>query len=103
VSGKSTSLSRPEFCPTCGVRIGPLAVIVQINKGPWTCEACDGKTAPQPHGAKQVACLCEISRLRPNEEAPICESCEIDWLGICTHCAHDKACHITEQEKELTR
>jgi hypothetical protein len=44
MSRNSSSIDRPEFCPTCGVSIGPFAVIVQINKGPWTCEACDGKT-----------------------------------------------------------
>ena len=40
---KTPSSERPEQCPGCGRPLDRGSVIVRIDKGPWTCEVCDGK------------------------------------------------------------
>lgn len=42
---KRASSERPEHCPSCGRPLGSGAVIVRIDKGPWTCEVCDGRVS----------------------------------------------------------
>lgn len=48
-----TTNDRPMVCPTCGDRIGMLAPVVRLGKGPWTCEVCGGRTAEKIAAEKE--------------------------------------------------
>ena len=72
---------RPTVCPTCGQPIGMLAPIVQLGKGPWTCEDCDGRTTMKAWTDYPIVELGDT----PGMRAPVreCEVTEYDGDKYC--------------------
>jgi hypothetical protein len=67
---------------------------------PDCCKACRHGERCHLKGHRPAStCVCEISRLQPDNPPPVCSQCEIDWLGICAHCCHDLACHTKGEEE----